>query len=271
MPHIDWVSFSLPFLHEGVIPQRVMLRTFMQALEDYFPLTHSLIGELKYEPKHGRAPYANSWHSKAGITLFTHPTLPHALVEISATGAEFVGEGDLLTLIDEVQDRITRIDFAYDMRTDVLPSEFAALRDSGRFKSHSEFISQTGKTFYIGSRESDRYCRVYRYNEPHPRHEYLRAEFVLKAEQAKTVVDTLRERSVTEVVSMLGQVFGFTHEAWNVENTGEKLPAWRGSRSDHKTVFWLNAQVAPVLLRLNDEGVLDIEEWVRELLARHER
>jgi hypothetical protein len=215
-------------------------------------------------PMNGRPPYQISFHDKeAGVTVFAHKLLPHALIEISGRGCENLGEDNLLVLVEVLRPRITRLDLAVDILTTVSPDEFARSRDEGRFKTTSEFKSQTGHTFYIGSRESDRYCRVYRYYEPHPRHEWLRVEFVLKAEQAKAFVPFMGENGVTSSAGSLGNTFGFTHPVWQVRGEG-KPPTWRGERGDQKTLFWLNSQVLPVLRRLSEEGALDVLEWLRE-------
>lgn len=266
MPHVDWVSFTVPIDVRPRYTAQGMFRVALNALRAYSPLAYELLPEAETEVQNGRAPYSESWHMDNGIVVFTNRLLPHALFEISARGVAQFAERDLLTFCDELRPRMTRIDYAVDLDTPIAPDEFAQARDVARFKSTSEFKSSSGHTFYVGSRESDRYCRVYRYYEPHPRHETLRVEFVLKAEQARAFVDTLTTFLPRDVAGVLGNTFGFNHPAWEIRDDLAPLKAWRGSRETPRTLYWLNAQVAPAIKKLHDAGEFDARAWIDDIL-----
>jgi DNA relaxase NicK len=151
------------------------------------------------------------------------------------------------------------------MLTDCAPDEFCALRDGKRFKSFGEIKSETGHTVYIGSRSSDRYARVYRYTEPHPRAHLLRSEFVLKGEQAKLAARELLAVGVDLYAARLGNSFGWKHKVWLPnEWSVEEAKAWRPDREAGNTVRWLYSQVAPALIKLHREGQLDAQIWFAE-------
>lgn len=43
-----------------------------------------------------------------------------------------------------------------------------------------------------------------------------------------------------------------------------EIKAWRPDRAEGKTLFWLADTVAPLLARLQKEGVLDVQTWIDE-------
>jgi hypothetical protein len=272
---IDWLSFSIPMdvsrmEEERDAPQEIVAS--LDRLHADLPQWLSLSDE--FEAGNGRKPYSNSWvRADHGMVIFSHPRLSHALVEVSGRGCDRLeASGFIRSVLDATQQRMTRIDIACDIRTTVRPKDFAEERNVGRFKAISYVNSESGETFYVGAKTSDRYSRVYRYNPPHERSALLRVEYVIKAENAKNMARTLLEQSIGSVVSALGETFGWTHPAWAVTDAAAELEVYRPDRREGKTLYWLADTIAPLLARLHREGVIDAETWLEQnVLTRIKR
>jgi hypothetical protein len=262
---IDWISFSIPVDHLEDANDRTAFHASFAALDDVHPdLSQWLFGTTNLQGGNGRAPYNASWSADGTFSrLYCHPALPHALVEVSGQGCARLSEhGTLRALLLAVADRLTRIDIATDLQTDTVPLDFVSQRREGRFKSHSEFVSESGTTCYVGSRTSNRYARVYRYNKPHERAHILRVEVCLKAQDAKIAAVTLLEDGLDGVAASLGEAFGWQHPDWlNAASNPVDLPAWRPERREGKTLYWLADTVAPLLRRLHKDSIINAEEW----------
>jgi len=265
---IDWISFTVRLEVSPESTHSEMVDVVWKTLQEVAPtLANVMEFETQFVPQNGRAPYSESWHCAiTHLRVFTSPKLPHASVEISGQACEYLQSKDLLSkVLKEVCETVTRLDIACDMPTETRPSAFVAERAGERFKAHSEVVSASGETCYIGSKSSDRYCRVYRYNPPHERAHLLRCEFVLKSEQARTVALSVLENGLPGVAMALGAIFGWQHANWqpNAPHAAE-IAAWRPERRQGKTLYWLASQVAPVLVRLANDGVIDPEQWLRD-------
>lgn len=265
---IDWISFSFPCdFPEGLtVPEfQAKLGMYLDDLSlDIMPLLH--IEQFRLEGQ-GRAPYNLSFKREDNhAIIFFSTTLKHALCEISGQGCERLAqEGQLEYFLSCVQDRLTRIDIASDFLCDTDPIDFASKRIPGHFRAHSEFVSESGSTAYIGSRTSDRYARVYRYNPPHERAHLLRVEYVFKSETARLTAKSVLQHGAANVSKAAGDAFGWLHQEYQPEASEDiELAVWRPERHQGKTLFWLNDTVAPLLIRLQREGVLDATAWLRD-------
>lgn len=261
---IDWISFSVEVKPTGVDDERKAANAAAHAIAALSPIAARLL-ELDgdWQPRNGRAPYKASWHNEAvGATIFVHPRLTHALVEISGRGCErLYNIGADMAMLGGVQSRLTRVDLACDMETKAKPSEFTQECDMKRFKSTSHVVSPSGETVYLGARSSDRYCRVYKYNAPHERSHLLRCEFVVKAANAKLFSERLRTEGYRACAAALGDAFGFNHAAWLPGANPADVRTFRAERREGKTLYWLASTVAPLFLRLHSEGVIDVNDW----------
>ena len=188
------------------------------------------------------------------------------LIEIPGQGCKKLHrEGRLKPLLRLYNDRVTRIDIANDLECDTNPVAFAEMRGNTKFKSGGHWKSETGETVYIGSPKSDRMCRVYRYNEPHPRANLLRIEYVLRREQAKQVARLCGSEPVDKLSLSLAQVFEWKHPAF-ADNTAEPLHAVpRSETGSQDTILWLHKQVRPAIQRLISQGILDRTEVLKLL------
>lgn len=267
---IDWLSFTIKrtVSEDEGDNERKTLKDVITALDELSPVILEVmdIGN-GWGWGSGRKPYRASWQrNDFGMSIYIHPNLPHALIEITGKGCATLAENPLaVDFLRAVAPRLTRLDLACDMMTDVRPLDFVKLRDAGRFKSHSEVVSESGETCYIGSKQSNRYARVYRYNPPHERAHLLRCEYVVKAEDAKATAEAILRDGHYEVAAALGAQYGWRHEEWSVLPPTEiELKAYRPDRKEGKTLYWLSDTVAPLLVRLEREGVIDVERWFQE-------
>lgn len=267
---IDWISFSFEVKPTGDNRELHTLASAKQGLARLHPeLPQFLSFDDGFEAGNGRAPYSVGWkHASDGYTLFTNSATPHALVEISGRGCDFLADGQSLCyLLKTAGHRITRLDIAQDILCDTRPTDFTDKRDGRRFKSHSQAVSSSGETSYIGSRKSDRYCRVYRYNPPHPRSAFLRIEYSVKAENATATAQSILDTSLEATGAALGDAFGWQHPVYRDDApSAAELAVWRPERRQGNTVFWLNDTIAPLVARLHSEGAIDIYEWLHDFV-----
>lgn len=232
-----------------------------RAFMDTFPVdvVASVFGGAWGAAERSRAPYTDSWMLEgAGIRLFASPNLTHACIEISGEGCERLLEmGKLETVLDRVADRVTRIDVACDIETDTKPDEFVAKTSHERMRASGYQKSETGETAYVGSQKSDRYARVYRYYEPHPRAHLLRVEHVFRRDYAKVVARSITEHSSSAVAKAAGNAFGWSHSDWRPDSREDvDISVVAAERKMGKTVFWLVGTVAPSFRRLCREGII---------------
>lgn len=265
---VDWYSFTFPCYVSDNMNRREVFKAVNQFANHQFGMeVWNEAEDDEWKLGGGRAPFAMSFYSeKRATTVFVGSGAKVALIEITGKGCARLEEtGDLRDLLKVTQERATRIDLACDILTDLTPLNFTLAGYSGRFKSHSEFTSESGSTVYIGSRTSDRYCRVYRYNEPHERAHLLRIEYVFKAEEAKQVAGSVVVDSVEACAAAAGNSYAWKHPAWKIDAPTEaEIKAYRPERHEGKTLFWLNDTIAPLLVRLHRAGVLDVRQWFDE-------
>lgn len=267
---MDWLSFSY---HTPVSePTEGWFYDVINSLEERSQIAYVMLDEEQSVIGNGRRPYAMSYGNRY-IKIFMSPTVEWSLVEISGSGCELLtSEGLAEELAIEVSDRATRIDFAVDIRVgdENRVSEFVDAGYSDRFKTRSDVVSGSGVTHYIGSRTSERLCRVYQYKPPHPRCDLLRIEFELKGDRAKQAANMLRSASVQGIAQSLIDAYGFKSgmlgAPW-VDNPG--FEPLRGKQRHNNTIAWIHKQVVPAVKKLVHEGVIvDLEEFLRDTFLR---
>jgi len=258
---IDWISFTMT-IRPAINDQEAFYIAIEQAFEDTFGSeTYGIIfgGTWAKKPR-GRAPYSHSWGlDDAGATIFCSPSLTHMTVEFSGQGCTRLIELSLMDeLLARVADRVTRIDVATDIQTMISPQQFVEAGYSDRFGSVGLFTSPTGTTAYIGSMKSERFARVYRYEEPHPRAHLLRVECVNRRDHAKAVARAILTAGEENTAATLGEAYGWQHPVWQPDAPADAdLSVTRPEKAAGGTVFWLIKSVAPAFKRLVAEGVID--------------
>lgn len=206
-------------------------------------------------------------HSPSNVALSYGTVNSHIFVEFAGQACANLDSVELLnTIIERTHLRATRIDFAVDIKTDIAPKVFIEARSNKSFKSSGNKYSPSGETEYLGGRSSERMARVYRYHAPHPRHEYLRIETEYKGEAAKVAAKHLAETNVQQACLDAHHPFGWTHNVWNAgELTSTRIPYRAYRPNNASTLVWLYGTVVTSLRKATQEGILDIEEWLKFL------
>jgi len=270
----DWLSYT-----RGVYPDPDATELdFFNSIKESFipepysgsPPVHKLF--LTSEQQIGRSPYSTSFLFDKGGRLYCNPKLPHALMEISGNACmEARRLGVLDSLIEFAFPRITRIDIAVDIRTDVLPIEVVSEGISARFKSLSHVVSETGSTVYIGSRASDKFLRVYRYAPPHPRSELLRFEFVFKKKQSVAVASALINSGFNYrgIAENARQQYGLETAIWPRSSDIVDVDMQYDQRTQGKTLIWLIKTAAPAFQKLVNNGLIaDPNEFLSDYFLK---
>lgn len=265
--HVDWLTFTIPMLYGEYSPS-AYATAIANGIADMFgvELRDKLFGGGWKKNDKSRAPYTDSWTLDGkGTTLFASPNLTHSCIEISGKGCEvFISSGDMGAILKCCSSRTTRIDIACDIETDISPPKFVKQKSHKRMQTSGHYVSSTGETCYVGSQKSDRFCRVYRYNPPHPRHKLLRIEYVFRRQQAKIVAIACYEGGTDAVSRSAYRAFGFSHPVGlQPGNTHADITVVSDNHNGGNTVFWLVDTVAPCFKKLVREGVIrDAEEFI---------
>lgn len=258
---VDWISLTLPLdsiVSTDFSTGRPAIR---EGVRDLYPhITDFLTTFNDLKERGGNRIFDRGFHSPGGgFTIFQRVGKPFSLIEFTGQGTDVLRERDMLKRVIKLyHERFTRLDFAVDYETDVTPRTFALCRDEGRFKHYNDIHSETGDTYYVGSQNSERFCRVYRYNEPHPRHKLLRVEFVMKSEYAKNFGYLLTQQKTAHLMSALMNTFGFQHELATSTAGMQKIRSMPRTSKLGGTERWLFTQVLPACKKLIEAGQGDI-------------
>lgn len=204
----------------------------------------------------------------AGINIENHTfifwnTTGLVLVEHTGQGCELLRLGERLDSVLRSDDfKFTRIDIAHDIETDARPLDFVSKRESKSQRASGYQVSDSGETCYIGSKKSDRTCKVYRYNAPHPRAHLLRIEYTYRGKQADEIQKLYIEgKTVGQLASMSGVRYRWSHPCYDLGVLQTGIRAWRPDRKQGKTLRWMLAQVAPALVKLIKEDEITLPEF----------
>lgn len=258
--HVDWITFTISMVYKST-EEDDYANAIQNGLMDLFPadLVKAVFGGAWTHEKRSRAPYKDTWmDADAGISVYASPNLTHASVEITGSGCEqLLAMGTLAPILERCYERVTRIDIATDIETSTTPTEFCFFTSHDRMRATGFQKSKTGETHYVGSKKSDRYARVYRYFEPHPRSHLLRIEHVFRKDYAKAVAKSLLGAQLEDVAAAAGRAFGWSHADWQVSATQDvDISITAPERGQSATVSWLLRSVAPCIKRLIADGTI---------------
>jgi hypothetical protein len=273
MAHIDWLTLvGRRTIQDDDYSVFAAYRTAVEDMVDRQSTFIEAFGNpMDWQIVKPRAPYSFARRSDdCTRTLYVHPLAAHYTLEVSGTYCQRIGQMDWIRTLEAWQGSISRIDIAHDMECDVRPIDFARALAPTAIKTRSEFTSSTGETVYLGSRSSERYLRVYRYNPPHPRAKLLRAEFQLKGQYANLAAEAIYDGvTLNGLAKELGRVFGLNHPQWMLEGECKPLKVGSHAQSGH-SVQWLTTVIAPMLRRMQREGKLDVQAWFDEYVMKSE-
>ena len=256
---IDWLSWTL-HLPDSITTSDEMWAWLSRLIEPSMSIGsyEKYFSGAKWIEAPKRAPYSNAVRNEEhGIVAFFGGQ-SHVLIEIQGKGCSLLEtDGELLRIATHFVDSVSRLDLAIDF-SGMSIGEFVESMSNGRFKSSAHMKSESGETAYIGARKSDRYTRVYMYNEPHPRANEPRCEFVMRKHYAKQAVRYWAQYGKMDLAQMCNNTYKF--EALpEMSKMTEKLPSIKRDKSNDKRVHWLIKQVAPAVQKLLREGEIDVK------------
>lgn len=259
-PIIDYISISIPY--PKLLESYALHFDYDHAFysdDRTFDIAEYLAAQTNFQEMSGKSVFDRRIQfPDIGCMYWEGNKSNVSLLQITGHGCEILREkGILNNVLHAWQDRLTRIDIATDITCDIDPEDFAYAHTNARFKV-TQFIDKiSGITYYVGSKDSDRYARVYRYRSPHPRSGQLRLEYQLSDKQAKFVAARICETSLLQVSDELGNTFGWSHPVYVQSLHDEKIPSAPRPETKGNTVFWLYKQVLPALRKSAEKGDLE--------------
>jgi DNA relaxase NicK len=188
-------------------------------------------------------------------------------VEITGDGCTILySKSELMGVISDTANEATRIDIALDILCDTGPLDFVAMSQAKTSASGYQ-ISKDGETCYMGSRKSDRFCKVYRYNHPHPRADRLRIEYTYKSHDAIIASRNLISSNEAIMAFSSGIRYKWSHPVYKTLQSPDliEIKAHRKDRNTAKTVIWYKTQVLPALKKLIKTGDYTIDDILNDL------
>lgn len=268
---IDYLSFTVMVDVRGAADDELVKRAVSDALWDQHPSFASFVAGLDdWKDIGGRGHYgAGLFHGGTYTTIRYGGHANHILVEMAGTACQAARDALMLThILEDVVDRVTRVDVAVDLDDGVAPADFVGAGYNERFKAHATIVSPEGVTEYVGSMKSDRYARVYQYAPPHPRAGVTRVEHVLRRDYAKAALRSLETLNVPLLAAACGNSFGWRSKSWKPsEMTDGKLRAKRADRHEPARLRWLIGVCVPALIKAQNEGLLSIHDVFETALS----
>lgn len=267
---IDYISITLPGEHSFSPVENVRIKSVLDTLDDLGgrALTNAIISMDFHEYPAFRG-YKYCLRSELTYAMiFWGGSYEHTLLEFPGTACSFLSiTDDLDALMIIGIKHATRIDIAVDSIDFGSPKAFVGYGYSGRIKTRETIVSPTGETEYLGSTKSDKFARVYQYYEPHPRAGITRVEISLKHELAKATCFKYSREGLELACIGASSSFGLKSPDWNTEKlTTDRVRTQRNETVGASTLRWLITSVAPTIVRLHNEGVLDVDEFIAQFV-----
>lgn len=209
------------------------------------------------------------FHTHSKISVSFGNVNRHVYVEVGGQACDFIrAEGSIKNLLQRIGTRASRLDFAVDMETKVSVSDFIVNRQGQSFKAGGDIFSEDGETSYVGSWKGERFARVYRYHEPHPRAKLLRAEVVLRGNYAKQAVQFVLTEGEVATALIAHKPFGWCHDVWQPEQVSQStIHSQRSDKQDAGTVRWLYGFVVSSIVKQHNNGLIDARAMFDQLIA----
>lgn len=159
----------------------------------------------------------------------------------------------------------TRLDICADFDHPVPPHFIWENSGTIRIKAGAFEFSETGWTYYVGSRGSDRFAKIYLYESPHPRCKQTRVEYQLRDDYANAARESLSNGETLErLYKRTTNTFG-VRLVQEILDTGDygKFTASRAKNPDPDTLKWAWDTCFPALVRLVRDGDFNIELYAQ--------
>lgn len=273
---IDWYSFTIPsptpFLpgesdhHDRV--SRLVNSVFGPLLK---PLDYS--DHWSTAPAKGFYSF-RSTHQPSRIAVSWGEVNAHVFVECSGQACDWLrAAGQFNALVMSTHLRVSRIDAAIDICTTTTPADFLACGYAARFsESTGDVRTKTGDTCYVGSRKSERCARVYRYQPPHPRSQFLRVETEFKGKAAKALAAILNAEGEIGAIRSAHNIF-----KWASGEVMMDFLQLRNCYPDHQTgpvtgsTDGSNSASYPLLFDISAMNWLTLESGLKQYYNRRWR
>jgi len=266
---IDYFAMTIPIRSPiGEFGNETLLST-IKSFTSFFQLEdgiYELAGSWGIEG--GTRPYSTRLrHSITDVCLSVGNANAHIYVEFAGKACNnYEAKGGLDDIIQRSADRVSRIDFAVDILTDIDPRDFSEQRTNRSFKSSGNKRTPSGRTEYIGGRTSERMARVYRYEPPHPRAHLLRVEAEYKGLAAKAASKHYLEVGLQQAAMDAHQAFGWKHSAWSPSiEAGGKIEYKTYRPENASAIRWLYGDVITALSKAIKKELIVLDEWLEFL------
>lgn len=270
---IDFVSFTVPCRIPFIEGDPDDLANAVWILTDFLGSEwHPVIAAHNWERYKAKGFYhTRIFDAETKISVSFGNVNSHIYVDVGGQALDFIRAIGLYEdFIQKVGTRASRVDFAVDFETEVGVSEFIVNRQKGRFKAGGNVFSEDGETHYVGSWKAERFARVYRYHEPHPRSKFLRAEVVLRGTYAKQAMAIVTSAGEVQAALAAHAPFGWEHQIWQpTEAVISEIVSKRHDKEGASTIRWLNGDVAACIVRLHREDLINAHEWFEKYVGQH--
>jgi len=279
--HVDYISISTKHANWGVSPTsdgqagdyvKEVVRAVLQAYPHF--VQQSMAGGVD-EGGGGSGYQHRLFFRFGGWTIFYGATHGHILIQLPGeachllrdeSGRDGVKVG-LSPIFSSPLIKCTRIDIACNWRCDLSPDEVASYFRKKDVRDYPRFPSQTGVTQYIGSPTSEKSVKVYRYEKPHPRHEWLRVEFRFNAPMSQQVQTELAAGNMLPVY--VGALIDWGFDAANMLNPiahgVEQVSLAYKKRQDAGSLAWVYGTALTGVRDAILRGEMDYEWAIRFL------
>lgn len=262
---IDYLSFNIPNRTPFLKEDTDLLMKAHSILENFLGSMWSPIAAGHSWERHDSKGFYHTrfFDTDTKISVFVGTINAHIYVEVGGQACDQIrAMGSFEDLCQKVATRTSRVDFAVDFESECRPSEFVVNNKRKSFKAHSEIFSETGETQYVGAWKSERFARVYRYNDPHPRSKLLRAEVVLRGDYAKQAMQIKLADGELQATLAAHEAFKWEHELWQPsEAIASKIVSQRSDKEQANTIRWLNGDVAAAVANAHLNSLHDAYEW----------
>lgn len=259
---VDYYSYTL----KDVCPMNENRTQYYHLLTENAPdYLKGFIDEWDWSVPKRKNGYSLGFNIQSAIFVWFNGKDIH--VEITGDGCTILySQSKLLGIISCTANQATRLDIAHDIVCDTKPLDFVAMSQAKTSASGHQ-ISKDGETVYVGSRKSDRFCKVYRYNHPHPRADRLRIEYTYKSHDAVIASNKLISSNEAIMAFSSGKRYKWGDDAYKTLQSPDliEINANRKDRNTAKTVIWYKTQVLPALKKLLKSGDYTIDEILQDL------
>jgi DNA relaxase NicK len=209
------------------------------------------------------------FHADSKVSVSFGNVNRHVYIEIGGQACDYIrAHGSIEDLLKRIGTRASRIDFAVDMESEMSVRDFIVNRQGQAFKAGGDIFSEDGETSYVGSWKGERFARVYRYHEPHPRSKFLRAEVVLRGVYAKQAVELVLTEGEVTTALVAHKPFGWSASCWEPEEISESvIKSQRSDKENASTIRWLFGDVVSSIIKNHNEGLIDAREMFERLIA----